>query len=254
MASGPFAGAARPPSRRNAACGRRADPTGILHALSFFDEDDEPRSSRTARPRRSAAVGGPTADRQTVRIRQAIAMGGLVLVLILFFLVVRSCANSRKENGLKDYNRSVSSLIRESDTQVGQPFFQQLGKAGDESPQDLHTNISGYRVQADAQLKQARSLSVPDEMKGAQQALLMALEFRRDGLAYIAERIRTALGDEGDAANTAINEIAGQMQSFLASDVLYHARTAPFIKRTLKDADIVQNTASSKFLPGVEWL
>ena len=38
-------------------------------------------------------------------------------------------------------------------------------------------------------------------MKGAQQALLMALEFRRDGLGAIAEKIRTALGDEGDAAN-----------------------------------------------------
>jgi hypothetical protein len=223
--------------------------------LSFFDEDDEPRSSRTARPRRSAAVGGPTQDRQTVRIRQAIAMGGLVLVLILLVVALKSCANSRKENGLKDYNRSVSSLIRESDTQVGQPFFQQLGKAGDESPQDLQTNISGYRVQADAQLKQARDLSVPDEMKGAQQALLMALEYRRDGLAYIAERIRTALGDEGDAANTAITQIAGQMQSFLASDVLYNGRTAPFIKHALTDAEIGgQNVASSRFLPGIEWL
>src|SRR3954468_333824 len=255
MASGPFAGAARPPSRRNAACGRRADPTGILHALSFFDEDDEPRSSRTARPRRSAAVGGPTADRQPVRIRQAIAGGGLLLLLIVLLFAFKSCANSRKENGLKDYNRSVSSLVRESDTQVGQPFFQQLAKAGDESPQDLQTNISGYRVQADAQLKQARSLSVPDEMKGAQQSLLMALEFRRDGLAYVAEQIRTALGDSGDAANKAIAGIAGQMQAFLTSDVLYQARVAPFIKHALSDAQIGgQEVASSRFLPGIEWL
>ena len=190
-----------------------------------------------------------------MRIRQAIAMGGLVLLAILLFLLVRSCANSRKENGLKDYNREVSSLVRESDTQVGQPFFQLLGQAGDQSPQDLQTNISGYRVQAEAQLKQARSLSVPDEMKGAQQSLLMALEFRRDGLGYIAERIRTALGDEGDAANKAITEITGQMQTFLASDVLYQARVAPFIRRALADEEIGgQRVASSRFLPGIEWL
>src|SRR3954453_2414353 len=137
MASGPFAGAARPPSRRNAACGRRADATGILHALSFFDEDDEPRSSRTARPRRSAAVGGPSSDQQTLLVRRAAAIGGLLLLLILLFFVVRGCANSRKENGLKDYNREVSSIIHESDPQVGQPFFQLLGQAGDQSPQDL---------------------------------------------------------------------------------------------------------------------
>ncbi|HYH90138.1 MAG TPA: hypothetical protein VEX67_12945 [Solirubrobacteraceae bacterium] len=200
-------------------------------------------------------MGGPSTDQQTLLVRRAVAIGGLVLLLILLFVAVRSCASSRKENALKDYNREVSSIVRESDTQVGQPFFQLLGQAGSESPQDLQTNISGYRVQAEALLKQARNLSVPGEMKGAQQSLLMALEFRRDGLGFIAEKIRTALGDEGEAANDAITQIAGQMQAFLASDVLYQARTAPLIKAALDDAEIGgQRIASSRFLPGIEWL
>lgn len=197
----------------------------------------------------------PSADQQTLMVRRAVAIGALLLLLILLFFTLRSCANSRKENSLKDYNREVASIIRESDGQVGQPFFQLLGQAGDESPQDLQTNISGYRVQAEAQLKQARSLDVPGEMKPAQQSLLMALEFRRDGLGFIAERVRTALGDEGEAANRAIREIAGQMQAFLTSDVLYQQRVVPFIKRALDDAEIGgQRIASTRFLPGVEWL
>lgn len=200
-------------------------------------------------------MGDPSADQQTLLVRRAIAIGGLILLLILLFVAVRSCASSRKENALKDYNREVSSIVRESDTQVGQPFFQLLGQAGDDSPQDLQTNISGYRVQAEAQLKQARGLDVPGEMKGAQQALLMALEFRRDGLGYIAERIRTALGDEGQAANKAITEIAGEMQMFMASDVLYTARSRPLIARALDDAEIGgQRIAATRFLPGIEWL
>src|SRR5215211_4006032 len=200
-------------------------------------------------------MGDRSADQQTLLVRRGIAIGALLLLLVLLFLVVRSCADSRKENGLKDYNREVSSLIHESDTQVGQPFFRALGQAGDQSPQELQTSISGYRVQAEAQLKQARSLGVPDEMKGAQQSLLMALEFRRDGLGYVAERIRTALGDEGDTANKAIDEIAGQMQVFLTSDVLYQARSVPLIKHALDDAEIGgQRIASTRFLPGVEWL
>ena len=110
-------------------------------------------------------------------------------------------------------------------------------------------------MQAESQLKQAKALSVPDEMKGAQQSLLLALQFRRDGLAAIAEKIRTALGDEGEAANTAITQIAGQMQTFLASDVLYQTRVAPLIKHALDDAEIGgQKIASSRFLPGIEWL
>jgi hypothetical protein len=221
--------------------------------VSFFDEDDEPRSS--PRPRRSAAVGGAAPDQNTVLMRRAIAIGITVLVLILLILLLRSCASSRKESALKDYNRDVSSIVKESDQQVGAPFFQLLGQASSDSPQDLQTNISGYRVQAEAQLKQAKSLSVPSEMKGAQQSLLMALQFRRDGLAAIAEKIRTALGDEGEAANTAIEQIAGQMQTFLASDVLYQARVAPLIKHALDDQEIGgQKIASSRFLPGVEWL
>jgi len=221
--------------------------------VSFFDEDDEPRSS--PRPRRSAAVGGAPPDQNTLLVRRAAAIGGVVLLLFILFFGVRACASSRKENALKDYNREVSSIIKESDQQVGAPFFQLLGQASSDSPADLQTNISGYRVQAESQLKQAKALSVPDEMKGAQQSLLLALQFRRDGLAAIAEKIRTALGDEGEAANTAITQIAGQMQTFLASDVLYQTRVAPLIKSALDDAEIGgQKIASSRFLPGIEWL
>ncbi len=197
----------------------------------------------------------PSADQQTLLLRRALAIGGLIVLVILLFVAVRSCASSRKENALKDYNREVSSIVRDSDTQVGAPFFQLLGQAGNDSPQDLQTNISGYRVQAEAQLKQARGISVPGEMTGAQQSLLMALEFRRDGLAFIAARIRTALGDQGEAASKAVTEIAGEMQMFLTSDVLYQARTAPLIKHVLDNAQIGgQKIATSRFLPGIEWL
>jgi hypothetical protein len=221
--------------------------------LSFFDEDDEPR--RRPRPRRTAAAGAGPTDQQTVRLRQALLFGGLLLFVILLALLLHSCASSRTKSGLKDYNREVGSIVRESDTQIGQPFFQLLSRAGDQSPQDLQTNISGYRVQAEAQLRQAQALSVPDQMVKAQRSLLIALELRRDGLAYIAERIRTALGDQGGAADTAITQITGQMQSFLASDVVYQARVAPLIRRGLADGGVPgQQVASSRFLPGIDWL
>ena len=45
------------------------------------------------------------------------------------------------------------------------------------------------------------------------------LEWRRDALEKIAGEIRTALGDEGEAADAAIEQIAGQMEVLMASDV-----------------------------------
>jgi hypothetical protein len=220
--------------------------------VSFFDEDDEPR--RTApRPRRAA--GGVAADSQTLIVRRAIAGVILVVVLLVLVLLVNSCRNSQKENALKDYNREVSSIATESSTQVGAEFFRLLGDGGSESPQDLQTAISSFRVQAEQQLTQAEGLSVPDEMRGAQISFLTTLEWRRDGLDYIAQRIRTALGDSGDAADEAIQQIAGQMQSFLASDVSYETRVVPFIKEALASEEIGgQQIAGSRFMPSLDWL
>jgi hypothetical protein len=219
--------------------------------VSFFDEDDEPR--RTPRPRR-AAGGAAVADPQTLLVRRLIAIvGGVVVVLVLLF-AVRGCLDSRQKSALRDYNREVTAIATESSGQVGQGFFQLMGDGGSESPQDLQGQILSLKVQAQQQLTQAQRLDPPDEMIGAQQALLIALEWRRDGLQFIAERIRTALGDSGDAADTAIQEIAGQMEVFLASDVDYRTRVVPFIQTALKKEDISDEVAHSQFLPDIRWL
>ena len=221
--------------------------------MSFFDEDDEPRS-RAPRPRR-AAGGDVSADTQTIRIRQAVLAIGLILIAILLLFVFRSCQNSAKENALKDYNREVSTIAEQSSEQIGAEFFRLLGEGGSDSPQDLQSAISSFKVQADQQLTQAEGLDVPDEMRTAHESLLIALEWRRDGLDFIAQRIRTALGDEGEAADEAIQQIAGQMEVFLASDVDYETRVRPFIKAALDDAEIGgQDIAPSVFMPSNDWL
>jgi len=221
--------------------------------VSFFDEDDETRR-HTPRPRRPGG-GGVATDSQTLVIRRAVAGIGFLLVFVLLVFVVRSCRNSQHESALKDYNNEVSSIASDSARQVGAPFFQLLGQGGNASASDLQTQISAFRVQADQQLKQAEGLSVPDDMKSAQQSFLNTLEWRRDGLAYISENIRTALGDSGDAADKAIQQIAGQMQVFLTSDVAYQTRVTPTIKAVLDDKGIAgQQIAQSRFLPDLGWL
>jgi hypothetical protein len=223
-----------------------------LPALSFFDEDDEPR--RTTRPRRGRPSGGGVAtDSQTLIIRRAVALGLGLLVVILLGFVIKTCQTSRHENALKDYNRQISAIGDDSARQVGAPFFQLLGESG--SPQDLQTNISSYRVQAEQQYDQAARLDAPSDMQGAQQSALIALEWRRDGLEKIANEISTALGDSGDAADTAIKHIAGQMEVFMASDVAWQTRVVPFIKNALNQAEIGgQRIGSSVFLPDYRWV
>jgi len=220
--------------------------------VSFFDEDDEPR--RAPRARRAPSPSGALPDRQTLLVRRGVALAAAILILVLLVIAVRGCLDAQRENALRDYNREASSIAQESARGVGAEFFSLLQQGG-ESPQDLQTQISGFRVQAETQLDQAERLSVPDEMVGAQRSLLMALQFRRDGLDYIARRVRTALGDESEASERATREIAGQMQAFLTSDVIYRARVRPQIRGALDEAEIGgQTIAQSQFMRDIGWL
>jgi hypothetical protein len=222
--------------------------------VSFFDEDDEP-TRRSTRPGRTRSGGTASADRQTVLIRQAVLVGGvLVFALILFFLI-RGCAADARKRGLRDYNQNAGRIITESDRQIAKPFFDLLNDAKGQSPADLQSTISGYRTEAEQQFKAAQDLSVPDQMVGAHRSLLEVLEFRRDGLDAIASRITAALSDDAEASDPAVSDIAGQMAAFLASDVIYDARVVPLIKDGLREGDAGdQPVAASQFLPGVEWL
>jgi hypothetical protein len=219
--------------------------------LSFFEEDDEPRTR--VRPRRAAPSRGAGApDRQTVLIRQLVLFGGFILVLALLIFVIDGCRDSARESALKDYNRDVASIVRDSDSQVGKPFFDLLRNP---SQGDLSTLINGYKVQADSQFQQAKRIETPGDLEAAQRSFLITMEMRRDGLQEIADRIRTALSSDAEAADRAIQEIAGAMQLFLASDVIYTTRVLPLISSTLREADVgAQQLQRTQFLPGVEWL
>ena len=85
-----------------------------LQALSFFDEDDEPRRT-TPRPRRGRTSGGGVAtDSQTLMIRRAVAAGLGVLILVLLVFAIKSCRDSAHENALRDYNRQISAIGNDS--------------------------------------------------------------------------------------------------------------------------------------------
>lgn len=175
------------------------------------------------------------------------------MILILIVLGIRSCVNSQHADSLRSYNTNVSSIIQASDSQVGAPFFQYLSQVNGKSPLDVEVQINQYRSTAEQQQRQAAGLDVPNEMAGAQRNLLLALDFRAEGLAKIADQIRSALG--GTNAQDAISVIAGEMRLFLSSDVIYSQRVVPLIAQVLAQQHIGgQTIASSQFLPDISWL
>jgi hypothetical protein len=230
--------------------------------LSFFDDGEEteqrpasraPRAPARPQPRRPQASGGALPlDQHTLMVRRRIAVVVGVVLLILIILVINSCVNGAKSDELKTYNREVSTLAQEYDEHVSKPLFAALSGAGGKSALNVEVQVDQLRVQAQALASRAKKLGAPGGMSGAQQALLLAFDLRSEGVTKVAALVPTALGGQGKQA---IAQIAGDMEIFLASDVLYSQRVAPLIQQVL-GADGVHGltTAPSRSLPNVGWL
>jgi hypothetical protein len=237
--------------------------------VSFFedDEDEAPRPSpRTPRPgaaprpspRRPQHSGGGSGggsgsiDRHTLLMRRRIAVGGGVVLLIVIVLLLNGCLKSGKESALKSYNQSVGQIIGESEQQVSHPLFAALSSASSKTPLQVETAITPLIDEAKSQVSRAKGLSVPGEMSSAQGDLLLVLDLRVEGVEKVSKKVPTALGSQSKQAST---EIAGDMESFLASDVVYSQRVAPLIQQTLTGAGITEQTlTTSNFLPNIGWL
>jgi hypothetical protein len=185
-------------------------------------------------------------------VRRRVAAGIGVLLLIAIVLIVNGCLKSEKQQALKNYNRSVSELARESDEQVAHPLFATLTNAAGKSALSVEEQVDQLRINAQNLANRAKGLSVPGEMTSAQRYLLLALDLRAEGLTKLAALLPTALGKQGKQATA---QIAGDMENFLASDVIYSQRVAPLIQQSLSSAGVQGlTTASTRFLPNIGWL
>jgi hypothetical protein len=191
-------------------------------------------------------------------VRRAVAGVALLIVLILVVLGVHSCQVSQQNSALRDYSDNVASLALASN-QTGQKFFQLLssGQGASNAP-NLQSQVDEARLTADAQLSRGQGLSAPDQLKGPQQNLVLALQMRRDAIANIAPQLQPAL--QPSTATNAVNSIAAEMARFYASDVLYKDYTLPAIVTALHSAGIAVGGANGvpvqggQFLPDLQWL
>lgn len=222
--------------------------------MSFFDEADEPRT--TPRPRRAPSGGSggrrrPPADEQTLLVRRLVAAGAVVVVLVLMVVLVRGCVGNKREQALKDYNRSVRTLADQSVSSVSGPLFETLRGAASQDAERVQDRLNQLRASAEEQLKQAQRLDAPDSVGQAQSNFVLVMSLRHDGISEIARQIQPALGSTAQAG-AAVDSIAAQMQAFNASDVIYSQRVAPLVLKALKGDGIAASydgTAGEQVAP-----
>lgn len=232
--------------------------------MSFFDDEEEtsprtstrppggggrpprgPQQPRSPRP----AGGGP--DRHALMVRRRIAVGVAIVLLIIIVLVINGCLKSQAKQSLKDYNHSVNSLAAETASKVSTPLFAALTGAGAKSALEVQVQIDQLRIQMQNIASKAQGLSVPGSMTAAQRALLMAENLRVEGMTKIAALAPSLLGSQ---TTQQAEQLAGDMELFLASDVIYSQRVVPLIQEVLDKEGIHEGTSPSRFLPNIGWL
>jgi hypothetical protein len=182
-----------------------------------------------------------------------IAVGGGIVVLVLLILAIKGCRDSAREQAFRDFLRDTGSLMDQSN-QESRSLFGLLAKPGTQSPVQLGTQVNGYRGEAAQLVDRAKSVSRPDELADAQRYLVETLEFRRDGIAVLAQQLPTALGDQNQTQ--AADTIASGMQDFLASDVIYNQRTVPALREPTRREGLLNQVTipQSRFLLDLGWL
>jgi hypothetical protein len=207
--------------------------------MAFPDDELDPV------PQGPARRGGPVGPRD-IFVRRLIALGAGILILILILLGIRACLESRKERGFENYVSDINSAARSSN-ELSQRFFERLQTPPERSsPTTLEAQITNDRVGAEANLQQVEGVDTPDDLANAHADLVKAFELRRDAISDISEQIPTALGDEG--RDTALEAIANDMRTLLASDVLY-AEAQKEIDSVLEQEEIGEQIQPSAFLP-----
>ncbi|MGK2954369.1 MAG: CARDB domain-containing protein [Solirubrobacterales bacterium] len=173
--------------------------------------------------------------------RRAVALGVGLVVLILLVFGAKGCLDARKNRSLEDYASSVTQIVDETNS-LSKGFFGRLDDPQDLTVPDFVSEIESDRSAMDGFLSRVEKLSTPGDMDSAQSTLLLTYQLRAGAMNKIADRMPTALGDEGKEA--AIKTIAGQMEVLSAADVLYNQVTRHQIDNT-----ITANGASSPPLP-----
>ena len=186
-------------------------------------------------------------------LRRLLALGAALVILILIVLGVKGCLDARARGALSDYSRDVKQILIETG-QTSKDFFGKLEEPGGLSVTEFTGQVDADRSAMTNYKTRIEALSAPGGLGNAQNSLELVYTLRASAMETIAAKMPTALGEAGAARATAA--ITKQMQTLLASDVIYESVTRPEINGKLADEGITGNDVpKDTFVPdGTRWL
>lgn len=197
----------------------------------------------------SAGGGGLSANSPLVRMG-GIALFVILLVVVLAF-VIKDCRRDALVDDYKQYVNSAAQISEDSAAQ-GQKLLVVMQNAKGENAAALQRQVRSLANQADELRSRAGDLSAPGKLNDADGALLLALQYRANGLRELEKFLPQIIQQSDDTA--AGRTIKGSMQKFLASDVIMRDSFIDPASAALRDEDITSvqppDRAAAAFLRG----
>ena len=225
--------------------------------LQFDFFEDEPATTevqpRTRLPRRGGrgtgmgrGVAAPPPHGLTPILRLLALLAIVVTLLVVFGLLLQSCASTSKHDKTANYMGKVGTIAKSSED-VGTGVANALITPG-AKPSELATKLGNYADQERQNVKAAQDLTPPGYLRDQHQQMIEALQLRVSGVQGLADTFgrNPASKSPGEAA-----VLSEQADRLLASDVvwddLFKDPAAAELKNegisgvTVPDSNFVQN-------------
>lgn len=207
------------------------------------------RSGRSStRPPRARSAESPFAN---PRVRLLLGVVVAIVVVAIIVLIVRDYERNRLVDGYTSYVTN-SGQIAQASAGLGTNLVHTMQNTSGQSTAQLQADLTALATEAGHQTTQAQGLDVPSGVVNANRALVLALQYRQDGLQALATNLQTIVHSNSDSA--AAQSIASSMQQFLASDVIvqdsYLTETAQALRNESITGVSVPSANSVTFLQG----
>jgi hypothetical protein len=179
-------------------------------------------------------------------VRVLLVAAVVVVVVLLAGLFVRNWLHNREVSAYSTYITQVSSILKRSDV-MGRDLSQLLMDPGQATRKDVTTRLDQYIAASTKLTNEAKALTVPDDLKEAQQTFVFSMQLRDRGLTNLKPALLQAL--EVEDTEVSAETIARAMLFLVVSDVIYEEFFVTRATSVLKQRQISGvNVGSTKFV------
>jgi CARDB len=190
--------------------------------FDFFEEDaatTEAAPSRTRLPRRPSGprrrLGRPRGAGPLLRLLLLVAF--VVFLVLVFGLLIESCASASKHDAYAHYMDDVGKLGTQSSAN-GKSLLTVLTTPG-LSVAQIETRLSGIADQEQQNVAAAENLNPPGRLRDENLHLVEALELRVSGVQGLASTFQKTASSKSTTADSEL--LAEQAERLTASDVVW---------------------------------